>query len=330
MTSIAMNDDILLEKIPSFLHDLNAVAVALVTRNGVLKDANSGFIGMIPGENAATALLDVRHLFVNPRFDQFAARQSHPSDGSIYRGIFNIGEMNKHVRSLRGAIYAFGNNLLLIAEHDVEELEKNVAILQMLNSELAEAGREIARLERKLERKDDAARGALADREALLKVLSRNVPGSKRDDVATRPGFSNQATDPSSRFSIEWTGDLGTGVTELDCEHRDLISCFHRVANSLERERDIALFHSRFEELMNATAEHFAHEERVMKTIGFPSYAQHKREHDRLLNDSKDLLKNIGAALPLEDCPAIAHYLKHWLVRHMRERDSEIHTFITQ
>jgi len=175
MISMALTNDTLPTRLPGFLRDLNAVAAALLTRDGVLNDANPTFLRLIPSETSADELLDVRSLFVNPRFDQFAARQAKPSDGTIYRGIFNIGDTSNKVTSLRGAIYASGNDLLLVAEHEVEQLEKNVAILQMLNQELAAAGREIARLERKLDHKHDAAKGAFADREALLEVLSENT-----------------------------------------------------------------------------------------------------------------------------------------------------------
>ncbi len=327
MTSIALTVGQLPARLPIFLRDLGAVAVALLTRDGVLNDANPSFLRLIPGESGATELLDVRHLFVNPRFDQFAARRGESSDGSVYRGIFNIGDINRQVKSLRGAIYESGNNLLLVAEHDVEQLEKNVAMLHMLNEELATAGREIARLERKLDRNEDAAQGALADREALLDVLFQNSRGSHPVDLSTGYGFSDEAADC---FGARSTETLGTGITDLDDEHRDLISRFDRVASSVTLEGNVSAFRSQFETLMDATARHFAHEERVMKTIGFPSRLQHKKEHDRLLRDSQDFLENIGTALPADDCPAIAHYLKHWLVRHMRESHSEIRAFINR
>ena len=177
MTLCAPSDVLTPKALPSLLRELNVVAVALLTRDGALQDANTGFLRMIPGEHSESALRDVRDLFVNPRFDQFAARQAEPSDSSVYRGILNIGDMNVQVRSLRGTIYALGDDLLVVAEHDIAQLEKNVATLGMLNEELNTSRREIARLERKSDRQHDEAQGALADREVLLAMLSQSPSG---------------------------------------------------------------------------------------------------------------------------------------------------------
>lgn len=177
MTLCAPSDVLTPKALPSLLRELNVVAVALLTRDGALQDANTGFLRMIPGEHSESALRDVRDLFVHPRFDQFAARQAEPSDSSVYRGILNIGDMNVQVRSLRGTIYALGDDLLVVAEHDIAQLEKNVATLGMLNEELNTSRREIARLERKSDRQHDEAQGALADREVLLAMLSQSPSG---------------------------------------------------------------------------------------------------------------------------------------------------------
>jgi hemerythrin-like metal-binding protein len=329
MRSIALSDDFSPGTLPPLLRDLNVVAVALLSRHGALLDANPSFLRMIPGEDPAAALLDVRDVFVRPRFDQFAARRGDPFDDSVYRGILNIGDMNAQVRSLRGAIYALGDDLLLAAEHDVAQLEKNVATLESLNEELADSRREIARLKRKLEHHQFAARGATADREALLDVLSRDNRGLRSDDLPKPIEPANEAASLSHAFLTEWTDEMSTGITVLDAEHRELIRRYNGIVNSLICGENMALFHGRFREFMDAAAKHFEHEERVMQTIGFPRYRQHKKEHDRLLNDADDFLANIGVALNLEDCPAIATYMKHWLVRHMREQDQEIKAFIT-
>ena len=159
--------------LPPVLRDLNAVVGAVITRDGVLLDANVGFVRLLPGGASAAAGLDVRDIFLNPRFDQFAARSASPEDGCVYRGILNMGHIDSDVRSLRGTVAAYGNDLLLIAEHDVAGLERRVAAMATLNAALAESRREIGRLHRKVEYLESVTTGAIADREALLNLLSR-------------------------------------------------------------------------------------------------------------------------------------------------------------
>ena len=159
--------------LPPVLRDLNAVVSAIITRDGVLLDANAGFLKLLPDETSAVAGLDIRDVFVNPRFDQFAARSADPADGCVYKGILNLGLVESEVRSFRGTVAACGNDLLLIAEHDVTGLERGVAAMATLNEALAESRREISRLQRKVEYLESVMEGAIADREALLNLLSR-------------------------------------------------------------------------------------------------------------------------------------------------------------
>jgi signal transduction histidine kinase len=122
-------------RLPDVLRGLTGAAAALITREGVLRDTNAGFL-RIAGSLASG---DVRDLFVNPRFDQFAARAADPSDGALYRGILNIGDSRSEVHSLRGAVYAQGRYLLVIGEPDVGALQQEIDVLRALNQELVQA-----------------------------------------------------------------------------------------------------------------------------------------------------------------------------------------------
>lgn len=158
--------------LPRILNDLNAVAAAVISREGALREANRGFERLLGcGPGSAYTGLDVRPFFINPRFDQFAARQGNKEDGSVLRGIFNIGERDGRICSVNGCVYATGSDLMIIVEHDIFALEKNVAAMQSIANDLADARREIARLERKVHRKDAVTQAAIADREILLKYI---------------------------------------------------------------------------------------------------------------------------------------------------------------
>jgi len=136
--AIALDLDALL---PDVLRGLTATAAALITRDGDLWDANAGFL-RIAGSLVAG---DVRDLFVNPRFDQFAARTADRTDGALYRGILNIGDPRSEVHSLRGAVYAQGQYLLVIGEPDVAALQQEVDALRSMNQELTQALRGVGR-----------------------------------------------------------------------------------------------------------------------------------------------------------------------------------------
>jgi len=160
------------QPIPAFIRDLAAVAVAVIGRDGTLRDANRGFLNLTahraPGETTA----DVRDLFVNPRFFQFAARHTKRSDRVVYRGILNIGRSDGSVVSLKGTIYGHDDDLLLVAEYDVAELERLNATLWRLNQDLEEKQRHLVRLRREVKHEKALAEAALRDRDTLLEALS--------------------------------------------------------------------------------------------------------------------------------------------------------------
>ncbi len=156
--------------IPSWLRELTAVAVAIVGRDGRLRDGNRGFAAFLAA--AAGPDADVRELFVNPRFSQFAVRTTRRADRVVYRGILNLGRGDRRVASLKGTVYGYDDALLVVAEHDIAETERLNAALWRLNLDLEASQRDLARLAREAESDKAMAEAALRDRDALLTALS--------------------------------------------------------------------------------------------------------------------------------------------------------------
>jgi len=160
------------QPIPAFIRDLAAIAVAVIGRDGTLRDANRGFLNLTANRAPGETTADVRDLFVNPRFFQFAARHTKRADRVVYRGILNIGRGEGPVVSLKGTIYSHDDDLLVVAEYDVAELERLNTTLWRLNQDLEENQRDLVRLRREVEHKKALAEAALRDRDTLLEALS--------------------------------------------------------------------------------------------------------------------------------------------------------------
>lgn len=163
--------------IPRLCKPLRSVVMALISRCGALKDANRGFFELLPAATPATQLLDIRHLFVHPRFDQIAARHADRSGGTILDAVMNIGNFRNKVVSLNATISEYGDDLFLVGEHDVGRLQELNTKLLNLNEQLAEKQRELARVSRQLRHQRTQSEGALQDRDALLNLLSIDGTG---------------------------------------------------------------------------------------------------------------------------------------------------------
>lgn len=163
--------------IPRICKPLRSVVMALITRGGVLKDANRGFIELLPAATPAAQFLDIRYLFVHPRFDQIAARRADRAGGTILDAVMNIGDFRSKVVSLNVTIFEHGEDLFLVGEHDIGRLQELNAQLLKLNEQLAEKQRELARLSRQVRHHRTQSEGALQDRDALLNLLSVDGTG---------------------------------------------------------------------------------------------------------------------------------------------------------
>ncbi|MFO1145657.1 MAG: hypothetical protein U1E33_03440 [Rhodospirillales bacterium] len=158
-------------RIPEFVRNLVATAVAVISRDGILIDANRGFFMLMPDKMTAAELLDVRDLFINPRFDQFAVRCAQQPGGAIYDGILNLGSIDETVASLRGALYAQRDSVLLVAEHEIAQLELLRTRLLRLNEDLAAEQRQLAAALRELKRQRARADEAIRDRDAVRSLV---------------------------------------------------------------------------------------------------------------------------------------------------------------
>ena len=76
-------------------------------------------------------------------------------------------------------------------------------------------------------------------------------------------------------------------------------------------------------EFIRHNREHFAREEAAMQATGFPPFAVHKAEHDRVLNWLDTLAENIDAGLDIESISRmIDNDIPTWFIQHVRSMDN--------
>ncbi|AUX42340.1 histidine kinase [Sorangium cellulosum] len=128
----------------AFLMDCTAVAIGVFAPDGAPRLQNRGMRRLL-GEAGAAARL------VSPTLVQLAA--AGRSDGApIYRGILQFGDLRSLAHSLRGEVWRTGDDLLILAEFDVVELERVIAEVSALNSEITSLQRSLLREQKALER----------------------------------------------------------------------------------------------------------------------------------------------------------------------------------
>lgn len=137
--------------IPEPFLRMQSAVIALFDTDGRLIRASRGFERMLDIVPDAAADAGIRGLFVLPGFDELVGAPPGAASVPVFEGILTLGALATTSRSIRGAVYRDGDRLLLIGEHDIEELERLSSTVLKLNEELAEAERELVRKNRQLE-----------------------------------------------------------------------------------------------------------------------------------------------------------------------------------
>jgi len=121
-----------------FADQATALAIGVFRTEGCAEYLNTGMRYLLGENNQAPA-----EAFVVPTFDSL---QHHEApEERIYQGWLTFGSAHTPHRSVRGEIHRRHNSLLVIAEFDVEDLER-------INHELMQVNREITNLQRELAR----------------------------------------------------------------------------------------------------------------------------------------------------------------------------------
>lgn len=187
--------------IPKPVRDFTAVVVAVIDREGRVLGGNKGlnFVCNREPEEDLTGT-GIADQFMQPRFDTLLLKAGDDG-GIIYEGLINMGDTDQY-RSLNGTLYRDKEGFIVLAEFDVQELEKlNETVIEMHN-EMASVQRDLVRTNRKLKRN-----------EAHIKELMR------RDPLTELP--NRRAFDERMAFELARTrrGGKGFSLAILDIDH---------------------------------------------------------------------------------------------------------------
>lgn len=128
---------------------------------------------------------------------------------------------------------------------------------------------------------------------------------------------------------LEWSEDLSVGFAQIDDDHKKLITLVNDLADALAEGHASEAVEDVLENLLDYTAWHFRHEERLMQTYGYPGYLAHKTQHEELAQAAGDLHAKF-----LDGDPGVAEellpFLKEWLTGHILGTDKETGRFLAE
>ena len=123
---------------------------------------------------------------------------------------------------------------------------------------------------------------------------------------------------------LQWRSEFGVGIKVVDQDHRELIGRIRdrqqRLTNCSDPEELVDIL----AEIYADIAEHFALEEKLMEQLRYAAFADHKEDHETLLEDLREIMVAVEDDGELDETQ-LTDDLDRWFSDHFRTHDAKLH-----
>jgi len=132
---------------------------------------------------------------------------------------------------------------------------------------------------------------------------------------------------PSPFVTIHWGQELATGIEQIDAQHRQLYETVAQL-HTLMRSHALSEVDVVLEALTHYASEHFATEEREMRSAGYPGYEAHRTAHLAFVQEFVRIRGTLEARPTVSAVVELSSWLSDWLREHVRGLDAEMARFL--
>lgn len=125
---------------------------------------------------------------------------------------------------------------------------------------------------------------------------------------------------------VNWNETMKLGVPEVDFEHEELIGVINALGDQIHKGETLDGIQALLDEINAQIEAHFALEEKIMRKNGFVGPEAHKEDHDRLLEQIRDIMTE---AVGVDEDVLHAHLaqrLDMWFSEHFRTLYRSFHS----
>lgn len=123
-------------------------------------------------------------------------------------------------------------------------------------------------------------------------------------------------------MAMEWRDSYKIGDPNIDAQHQHLFA----LTNQFLVADDKGALTACAMQLYKHTREHFEHEERLMRKVGYPDVLAHTERHNRLLSRLNVISEHIG-----QDCvnrDDVESLMWDWALHHVPEDDAKLAMYL--
>ena len=123
---------------------------------------------------------------------------------------------------------------------------------------------------------------------------------------------------------LAWKSEYSLGIPAVDHEHEELFALINDLYAGLFEPGSETTVMDFLGELFSKISSHFALEEKVMRDGRYAGYPAHKSDHERLLDEVRDLMDDYEDGRYV-DLDRFAGELEHWFSAHFSTHDALLH-----
>jgi hemerythrin len=162
--------------------------------------------------------------------------------------------------------------------------------------------------------------GMIEGKSSQKRLQFASIPAEISDGACCQGGESIMAL-------ITWSDAFSVNIKKIDDQHKCLIELVNRLHDSMKAGQGNTIIGPILSDLLNYTSFHFATEEAYFQQYAYPEHLRHKKEHDDLTQQAKNLQashKEGKLTISIE----VMNFLKDWLSNHILLSDKKYSPFL--
>jgi hemerythrin len=128
---------------------------------------------------------------------------------------------------------------------------------------------------------------------------------------------------------IKWRDSYNTGVEAVDLEHRKLVTLIEAMHTSIRDKEPKDSIERVVNEIVDYTQSHFVNEELLMHNEQYPQFADHKVEHQNLIEEVDVFKERLLSNFP-DGRQDLYRFLREWLINHILESDKKFAAYVAE
>lgn len=126
---------------------------------------------------------------------------------------------------------------------------------------------------------------------------------------------------------FEWSDKYSVNIKQIDEQHKKLVDMLNELYEAMKTGKGKEVLGKTLTELIQYVGTHFATEEKLFSTYGYPEYNAHKAEHIKLTQKAIELQKDFQQGAPVLTVEVLG-FLRDWLQNHILGTDKKYSQFL--